>query len=94
MVRDIRPGSESSGIRFMTNVNGTLFFGATDGANGYELWKSDGTAAGTVMVQNIHPTASSNPASLRNVGGVLYFSADEGVNGYVLWRSNGTASGP
>ena len=93
MVRDIRPGSESSGIRFMTNVNGTLFFGATDGANGYELWKSDGTAAGTVMVQNIHPTASSNPASLRNVGGVLYFSADDGVNGYELWRSNGTAAG-
>ena len=93
MVRDIRPGSESSGIKFLTNVNGTLFFGATDGANGYELWKSDGTAAGTVMVQNIHPTASSNPASLRNVGGVLYFSADDGVNGYELWRSNGTAAG-
>ena len=93
LVRDIRPGSESSGIKFLTNVNGTLFFGATDGANGYELWKSDGTAAGTVMVQNIHPTAGSNPASLRNVGGVLYFSADDGVNGYELWRSNGTAAG-
>jgi ELWxxDGT repeat protein len=93
MVRDIRPGSESSGIKFLTNVNGTLFFGATDGANGYELWKSDGTAAGTVMVQNIHPTAGSNPSSLRNVGGVLYFSADDGVNGYELWRSNGTAAG-
>ena len=29
--------------------NGNLFFAATDG-NGNELWKSDGTSDGTVMV--------------------------------------------
>ena len=31
----------------LTAVNGQLFFAATDGINGTELWKSDGTAAGT-----------------------------------------------
>ena len=39
----------------LTNVNGTLFFAADDGTNGKELWKSDGTAAGTVMVKDINP---------------------------------------
>jgi hypothetical protein len=31
-----------------TDVNGTAFFAADDRVHGSELWKSDGTAAGTV----------------------------------------------
>ncbi len=40
----------------LTNVNGTLFFLATMDPNSYELWKSDGTAAGTVLVKDIRAT--------------------------------------
>ena len=39
----------------LTNVNGTLYFDANDGTHGDELWKTDGTAAGTVMVKDIDP---------------------------------------
>ena len=39
----------------LTNVNGTLFFAAQDGEHGRELWKSDGTAAGTMLVKDIDP---------------------------------------
>jgi ELWxxDGT repeat protein len=40
----------------------SLFFNANDGSNGYELWKTDGTSAGTVLVKDINPGAgSSNP---------------------------------
>ena len=39
----------------LTNVNGTLYFTADDGTHGEELWKTDGTAAGTVMVKDILP---------------------------------------
>ena len=51
--------------RNLTNVNGTLFFAADDGTNGCELWKSDGTAAGTVLVKDIRPgiTAPAPAAS-------------------------------
>ena len=35
-------------------MNNELYFNANDGNNGYELWKSDGTASGTVMVKDIN----------------------------------------
>jgi ELWxxDGT repeat protein len=78
------------------NVNGTenLFFTATNATNGTELWRSDGTTAGTVMVKDINPgTANSLPLYLTNVDGIVYFRANDGTNGIELWRSNGTAAG-
>ena len=53
LVKDIFPGPDSSFPTDLTNVNGTLYFAANEGYNGDELWKSDGTAAGTVMVKDI-----------------------------------------
>ncbi|MCE9566400.1 MAG: hyalin [Planctomycetes bacterium] len=102
LVKDINPGSASAspgngaspivGSR-LENVNGTLFFTADDGTHGVELWKSDGTAAGTVLVDDINPTGDSNPSSLANVSGVLFFNATDVVNGSELWKTDGTAAG-
>jgi hypothetical protein len=36
-----------------TEVNGTLFFTVDRGKNGRQLWKTDGTSAGTIFVKNI-----------------------------------------
>ncbi len=76
-------------------VNGTLFFTASDSAHGRELWKSDGTAEGTVLVKNISPDQyySFGPSNLTNVDGTLYFAADDGVHGQELWKSDGTEAG-
>src|SRR5580704_11931564 len=69
-------------------------FNADDGVDGVELWKSDGTAAGTVMVKDIDPGSDGSfPNSLTNVNGTLYFSADDGTDGFELWKSDGTAAG-
>src|SRR5262249_45487922 len=58
-----------------------------------ELWKSDGTPAGTRMVKDINPAGNSSPQYLTNVNGTLFFAADDGVNGSELWKSDGTAAG-
>jgi ELWxxDGT repeat protein len=70
----------------LTNANGTLFFAGNDGTDGSELWKSDGTAAGTVMVKDINPGSfGSSPASLTLSGGHLFFTANDGTHGVELW---------
>jgi ELWxxDGT repeat protein len=83
----------------LTVVNNTLFFTANNGAtnNGEELWKTDGTEAGTVMVKDIKPgSASSEPFNLFNLNGVLYFAAYADIPLYPasnLWKSDGTEAG-
>ena len=77
----------------MTNLNGTLFF-AADNLQGTELWRSDGTLAGTTLVKDINPTGDSVPESLVAFGGALLFSANDGTNGAELWKSDGRRPAP
>ena len=76
-------------------MGGTLFFTANDGDHGRELWKSDGTAAGTVLVKDINPDGrSSYPERARPTSnGTLFFTADDGTHRQELWKSDGTAAG-
>lgn len=79
----------------LVNVNGTLFFSGFDATHGRELWKSDGTAAGTVLIDDINPGArDSSPANIIAVDGRAYFFAQSSNNAaYQLWTSDGTAAG-
>ena len=82
----------SIGLQFdaqLTDVNGTLFFQGYDATNGFELWRSDGTVAGTRLVKNLssQPSASTI-TSLRPANNVLYFLSEGN-----LYRTDGTASG-
>ena len=87
LVKDIRTGAGSNPNDFV-NVNGLLYFTADNGVNGRELWKSDGTAAGTVLVKDIVAGFSgSNPQYLTNVNGTLFFLAETAANGRELWKS-------
>lgn len=71
-----------------------LFFVAGDGEHGRELWRSDGTRAGTRMVRDIRPgSKNSGIRSLMQLGKWLLFTANDGQHGHEPWRSDGTAAG-
>jgi len=53
MVKDIYPGYESSYPQDFNEINGTLYFTAHNATSGRELWKTDGSTGGTIVVKEI-----------------------------------------
>jgi len=85
-------------ISGFTNVGGVLYFnlGDNDASTGRELWASDGTEAGTMLVRDVVPgTAGSNPRELTAFNNKLYFVAasDNVFRTDELWSSDGTPAG-
>ena len=94
ILKDINPGNAGSTYLNSTNVNGVLYFRPDDGVHGDELWKSNGTVPGTVLVKDVNPgAAGSELQEFINVNGVLFFRANDGVHGTELWKSDGTEAG-
>lgn len=102
LVKDIEAGAGSSNPSNITQMflvsNWIIVFTATTTSAGTELWRSDGTAAGTVLVKDIVAgSGSSNPTSLikGSVGGVdtVYFVATTATEGTELWRTDSTTAG-
>lgn len=97
LVKDINPGTgngfDKNSDAFFA-LNNVLYFTANDGTSGTELWKTDGTGAGTVMIKDINPGAdSSNCANFTAIGNTLFFSATDAAHGTELWKSDGTSAG-
>src|SRR5580700_4425168 len=55
LVRDINLDTASSSPMNLTDVNGLLYFSATDNAGNIALYASDGTASHTVRVKEFVP---------------------------------------
>lgn len=92
LVVDLSPGTRSSSPGNFASVGDTLFFAADNGF-GRELWKSNGTAEGTVRVTV--GTLQRSPPSLAEraitaTGDAIYFFTEAPTE---LWRSDGTARG-
>ena len=90
---DIVKGAGSSSPAHFAAMGNHLYFSANDGINGSELWKTDGTVTGTMMVKDLNPGANgSHPTGLTAFNNALYFAATD-ANGTELWKSDGTATG-
>lgn len=57
LVKDINtiPSTKGSDPYLRATIGNTVYFFAKTLTNGFELWKSDGTAAGTLLVKDIYP---------------------------------------
>jgi len=99
LIRDVNPGSNSGILTQLDYVEsiaigGTLYFAGSTDAAGVELWKSNGTEAGTVMVKDIRPgVTGSRPTEFTALAGKLLFAANDGVHGNEIWISDGTEAG-
>ena len=93
LVRDVNLNTKDATPGSFVELGGYCYFAANDGVSGIELWRTDGTAAGTTMVKDISPgAASSGPDLLTIFRGEIFFAAGDGAS-YGLWKSNGTAAG-
>ncbi len=89
LLREINATGSSFPLE-LTNINNFIFFSADDGTTGRELWRSDGTGAGTTLVRDINPGAgSSDPTGYsKTSGGVIYLQASGGNDGAEMWSFN------
>jgi ELWxxDGT repeat protein len=91
------PGSASADILDMVAVGNQLFFVVDDRQRGRELWRSDGTAAGTTIVLDLAPGfahgAQAGTLAVVPGTGSVTFTGNDGGEGLQLWLSDGTAAG-
>jgi ELWxxDGT repeat protein len=94
-VKKFYPNNEIQNPGRLTNVDGTLFFTIFNGNSMSELWKSDGTETGTVLVKDFDLlTGYTEPglSEFTNINGTLFFYVYSNKEPE-LWKSNGTNSG-
>jgi trimeric autotransporter adhesin len=95
-INQLKAGTQtgSQNISGSAYLNGMFLFSAADDTNGLELWKTDGTSDGTVMIKDIFPGGgSSNPNQFCVVGNQVYFIANNGTTGGELWKTDGSTEG-
>jgi ELWxxDGT repeat protein len=71
-----------------------VFFSATRPGTARELWRTNGTTAGTRLVRDINPKGGrSVPDDFTVVGDTLFFAAQDPATTRELWMSDGTRVG-
>ncbi len=106
LVKDVNPdignfdtsSPKSSSPYGFVQLGNTVLFGASTEATGGELWRTDGTAAGTRLVKDLVPgVEDAYPSSLIVLGDrVLFTTSDYAANrnyNSTLWSTDGTEAG-
>ena len=98
LVKDIWPGPNSS-YPYVVHLwaDDRALVVASDFDHGQELWVSDGTDEGTVLLRDLNPGRPSGISGGSGIAagpdGIVYFAGDDGIHGLELWRTDGTPEG-
>ncbi len=89
LLKDVPLTTQAGEPENLTNVNGMLFFSETYEDGTVELWKSDATLAGTMLIKTVEVT------SMIRVGSLLFFGGRTPAAPDIrrLWKSDGTVNG-
>lgn len=100
MVIDIYPGAASgmlSTTSYFQIYNGKLYFTARNATSGWEIFSTDGTAAGTTLVNDFYPGVGVNstswqyqPSFLTSCNGKLFFGDYSSGGIYGLFAYDGS----
>ncbi len=102
MVKDINPSNTTGDVTFPTEpakrifigTNSQLFFIANNGSSGYELWRSDGTEQGTILIKDfVSESGSADYSYFQLFDNELFFIANATGQGFKAWKTNGTLLG-
>jgi ELWxxDGT repeat protein len=89
----LAPGGGYYALPAWPRLGGHILLRAWDAEHGFELWITDGTAAGTTRLDLAPGSASSFPDNFAVAAGRVWFTANDGVHGRELWVSDGTPTG-
>jgi ELWxxDGT repeat protein len=92
LVKDVASGNSGLYKSKLMTIGDILYFTVNQGS---QLWRSDGTEAGTYLVKLVSNVSASNNTitALFNYNGKVVFDAYDPVNGKELWISDGTTAG-
>lgn len=92
LVKDINLGNSSSNPSKKVAFNGYIYFIANDGVHGLELWRTDGTTAGTELFKDFYQGLESGMYAITPFvsNNHLYFYATNNGADYYLWKTDGS----
>jgi len=80
--------------KFLTGLNGVLYFAGSDDKHGNEVWKTNGTEQGTVLIKDISPKKLSSISNLVKCRNLIFYTYQDGVSyKQTVYKTDGTDAG-